>query len=207
MLNFYNGSAAVLALAQNGDATLNRNLIFSTGALRQMLDLFQLDLNKKVKHLSKGMLVKLALLLAVSHEPEVLILDEPTNGVDPVSRRELWALLHEFVHGGMAVLISTPYMDEAERCGRVGLVHAGRLLLQGTPRDLLAGFEDEAYEVVGGAREAVDAALARSAQLLVLTQKGDGTWGAKAGARQPLTAWRVLRHVVGLTAGAQPAPA
>jgi ABC-2 type transport system ATP-binding protein len=83
---------------------------------------------------------KLALACALLHEPEVLLLDEPTNGVDPVSRRELWALLHEFVHGGMTVLVSTPYMDEAERCHRVGLVHRGRLLVEGEPRALMRGF-------------------------------------------------------------------
>ncbi len=87
---------------------------------------------------------KLALACALLHEPEVLFLDEPTNGVDPVSRRELWALLHEFVHGGMTVLVSTPYMDEAERCQRVALVHGGRVLLQGEPRALIeqAGAKD-----------------------------------------------------------------
>ena len=69
----------------------------------------------------------------------MLLLDEPTNGVDPVSRRELWALLHEFVHGGMAVLVTTPYMDEAERCHRVGLVHRGRLVLEGDPAVLMRG--------------------------------------------------------------------
>ncbi|HSN89881.1 MAG TPA: ABC transporter ATP-binding protein, partial [Anaeromyxobacteraceae bacterium] len=83
-----------------------------------------------------------------------------TNGVDPVSRRELWALLHEFVHGGMTVLVSTPYMDEAERCGRVALVHHGRVLLEGEPGRLLSGFEDETFEVRGGDRDRLDALLA-----------------------------------------------
>ncbi len=115
--------------------------------------------DRRADQLSGGMYKKLALACALLHQPRVLILDEPTNGVDPVSRRELWALLHEFVHGGMAVLISTPYMDEAERCGRVGLLHGGRLLLEGAPRELLQGFEDQVFEVVGGARDAVDAAL------------------------------------------------
>ncbi len=115
---------------------------------------------RRADALSGGMYKKLALACALLHEPEVLLLDEPTNGVDPVSRRELWALLHEFVHGGMAVLVSTPYMDEAERCHRVGLVHHGRLLVEGDPRALIAGFEDEAYEVHGGDRDPVDAALA-----------------------------------------------
>jgi ABC-2 type transport system ATP-binding protein len=97
-------------------------------------------LDRRADALSGGMYKKLALACALLHEPEVLLLDEPTNGVDPVSRRELWALLHEFVHGGMAVLVSTPYMDEAERCHRVGLVHHGRLLVEDEPQALMAGF-------------------------------------------------------------------
>ncbi len=95
--------------------------------------------DRRADALSGGMYKKLALACALLHEPEVLLLDEPTNGVDPVSRRELWALLHEFVHGGMAVLVTTPYMDEAERCHRVGLVHHGRLVLEGEPRALMRG--------------------------------------------------------------------
>jgi ABC-2 type transport system ATP-binding protein len=99
------------------------------------LDRFQ---DRRADALSGGMYKKLALACALLHEPRVLLLDEPTNGVDPVSRRELWALLHEFVHGGMAVLVSTPYMDEAERCDRVGLIHEGKLRLEGSPVELLA---------------------------------------------------------------------
>jgi ABC-2 type transport system ATP-binding protein len=96
--------------------------------------------DRRADALSGGMYKKLALACALLHEPEVLLLDEPTNGVDPVSRRELWALLYEFVHAGMTVLVSTPYMDEAERCHRVGLVHRGRLLVEGDPQALMAGF-------------------------------------------------------------------
>jgi ABC-2 type transport system ATP-binding protein len=130
-------------------------------------------LDRRADALSGGMYKKLALACALLHEPEVLVLDEPTNGVDPVSRRELWALLHEFVHGGMTVLVSTPYMDEAERCGRVGLVHRGKLLLEGAPRDLIAGFEHEAYEVRGGAREPVDAALGGLPIVLAASPAGE----------------------------------
>jgi len=100
---------------------------------------------RRADQLSGGMYKKLALACALLHQPEVLLLDEPTNGVDPVSRRELWALLHEFVEGGMAVVISTPYMDEAERCHRVGLVHRGRLLLEGAPEKLLAAYQAEGH--------------------------------------------------------------
>jgi ABC-2 type transport system ATP-binding protein len=95
--------------------------------------------DRRADALSGGMYKKLALACALLHEPEVLLLDEPTNGVDPVSRRELWGLLHEFVHGGMAVLVTTPYMDEAERCHQVGLVHHGRLVLEGEPGALMRG--------------------------------------------------------------------
>jgi ABC-2 type transport system ATP-binding protein len=96
--------------------------------------------DRRADALSGGMYKKLALACALLHRPQVLLLDEPTVGVDPVSRRELWALLHEFVHDGMTVLLSTPYMDEAERCHRVALLHKGRLLLAGEPNALLADF-------------------------------------------------------------------
>jgi ABC-2 type transport system ATP-binding protein len=129
-------------------------------------------LDRRADALSGGMYKKLALACALLHEPEVLLLDEPTNGVDPVSRRELWELLHEFVHGGMTVLISTPYMDEAERCHRVALVHEGRLLLEGEPAALLAAFEDEAYEIEGGDRDVVDAALAELAAVRAASPAG-----------------------------------
>ena len=109
-------------------------------------------LDRRADALSGGMYKKLALACALLHQPEVLILDEPTNGVDPVSRRELWALLHEFVHGGMAVLISTPYMDEAERCDRVGLAHRGRLLDQGAPLEMLARSGAASFEELFVAR-------------------------------------------------------
>jgi len=95
---------------------------------------------RRADALSGGMYKKLALACALLHRPEVLLLDEPTVGVDPVSRRELWALLHELVQDGMTVLLSTPYMDEAERCHEVALVHQGRLLLAGDPQALLADF-------------------------------------------------------------------
>jgi len=128
--------------------------------------------DRRADALSGGMYKKLALAAALLHEPRVLLLDEPTNGVDPVSRRELWALLHEFVQGGMAVLISTPYMDEAERCDRVGLAYRGRLLQEGTPADLLAAFDEEAFEVSGGDRERVEAALSALPEVRAVSPAG-----------------------------------
>jgi ABC-2 type transport system ATP-binding protein len=116
-------------------------------------------IDRRADALSGGMYKKLALACALLHEPEVLLLDEPTNGVDPVSRRELWELLHEFVHGGMTVLISTPYMDEAERCHRVGLVHRGRILVEGAPQELVAAHGVRSFEEIFLARlAAADAA-------------------------------------------------
>jgi ABC-2 type transport system ATP-binding protein len=118
------------------------------------LDRFQ---DRRADALSGGMYKKLALACALLHEPEVLILDEPTNGVDPVSRRELWALLHEFVHGGMTVLVSTPYMDEPERCDRVALVHEGRVVAEGEPARLLAEAGQRTFEELFLARFDPDA--------------------------------------------------
>jgi len=141
---------------------------------RRLLSITRLDrfTGRRADALSGGMYKKLALACALLHQPRVLLLDEPTNGVDPVSRRELWALLHEFVEGGMTVLVSTPYMDEAERCGRVGLIHAGRLLLEGAPRALLGGLEEEVYEVSGGEREAVEELLARLPEVRAVSPAG-----------------------------------
>lgn len=116
-------------------------------------------LDRRADALSGGMYKKLALACALLHEPEVLLLDEPTNGVDPVSRRELWSLLHEFVGGGMAILMSTPYMDEAERCHRIGLLHRGQLLLEGAPETLLRDFDENAYEIRGSDRERLEPVL------------------------------------------------
>ena len=108
--------------------------------------------DRRADALSGGMYKKLALACALLHEPEVLLLDEPTNGVDPVSRRELWELLHEFVQGGMTVLISTPYMDEAERCHRVGLAWRGRILVEGAPQELVAAHGVRSFEEIFLAR-------------------------------------------------------
>lgn len=109
---------------------------------------------RRADALSGGMYKKLALSCALLHEPPVLLLDEPTNGVDPVSRRELWALLHEFVGSGMTVLVSTPYMDEAEKCNRVGLVHHGRILEEGDPGELSRGFPSFEELFIARTREA-----------------------------------------------------
>ena len=86
--------------------------------------------------LSGGMKQKLSLSCALIHEPEVLLLDEPTFGVDPISRRELWLIVHEMVANGMTAIVSTAYLDEAERCDRVALLNKGKLAALDTPAEL-----------------------------------------------------------------------
>jgi len=88
--------------------------------------------------LSGGMKQKLSLCAALIHQPEVLLLDEPTFGVDPISRRDLWLILHEMVANGVTVVVSTAYMDEAERCDRLALLDRGRVLALDTPEALQA---------------------------------------------------------------------
>jgi len=92
--------------------------------------------NRLARDLSGGMRQKLSLACALIHEPQALLLDEPTTGVDPVSRGEFWELLLGLASGGVAVLTSTPYMDEAERCSHVGLMYEGSLLAEGTPQEV-----------------------------------------------------------------------
>jgi ABC-2 type transport system ATP-binding protein len=84
-------------------------------------------------NLSGGMRQKLALSCALIHHPRLLLLDEPTFGVDPVSRRDLWLILHEMVAEGMTIMVSTSYLDEAERCDRIALLHVGRVLALDEP--------------------------------------------------------------------------
>lgn len=87
-------------------------------------------------NLSGGMKQKLGLACALIHTPRVLFLDEPTNGVDPVSRRDFWRILYQLVRDGVTIFVSTAYLDEAERCNRLALLHQGRLLGVGTPREV-----------------------------------------------------------------------
>lgn len=89
-------------------------------------------------NLSGGMKQKLGLACALIHTPRVLFLDEPTNGVDPVSRRDFWRILYQLVHDGVTLFVSTAYLDEAERCNRLALLNKGRVLALGTPAEVKA---------------------------------------------------------------------
>ncbi len=130
--------------------------------------------DRRASALSGGMYKKLALSCALLHRPRVLVLDEPTNGVDPVSRRELWDLLYHLVDDGLAVLLATPYMDEAARCHRVGLMYAGRLLAEDTPAALLRGFHDATWLVTAGDRDAAETLLRTRPEVKALSPQGGG---------------------------------
>lgn len=104
-------------------------------------------LKRRAGALSGGMKQKLALSCTLVHTPEVLFLDEPTTGVDPVSRREFWTILAEIKRSGAAIVVSTPYMDEAERCDRVGFIHRGALIREGTPSEFPSSYPLEILAV------------------------------------------------------------
>lgn len=103
---------------------------------------------RRAAHLSGGMQKKLALAATLVHRPRVLFLDEPTTGVDPVSRREFWEILTDLHLQGITIIVSTPYMDEAERCSRVGLMYRGRTIVCGTPRSIRELLGGEMLEIL-----------------------------------------------------------
>jgi len=102
---------------------------------------------RRAADLSGGMQKKLALACTLIHQPEILLLDEPTTGVDPVSRREFWNILTELHVQGTTIIVSTPYMDEADRCSMVGLMYAGKLVECDTPQAIRSRLEGEVIEV------------------------------------------------------------
>lgn len=114
--------------------------------------------SRLAEHLSGGMRQKLALAATLIHEPDVLLLDEPTTGVDPMSRREFWHILGDLRRVGKTIVVATPYMDEAERCDRLALMHQGRILTVESPRGLKARMEGVLVEVIAAPRRAALAA-------------------------------------------------
>jgi ABC-2 type transport system ATP-binding protein len=138
-----------------GDLSVLENLnffadIFGVGRrerlarIERLLDFARLRnfRDRRAAHLSGGMQKKLGLACTLIHQPDILLLDEPTTGVDPVSRREFWDILTELHIAGATIVVSTPYMDEAERCSRVGLMYGGQLIVCDAPariRNLVEG--------------------------------------------------------------------
>jgi len=117
--------------------------------------------NRLAGALSGGMKQKLALVAALLTRPQLLLLDEPTTGVDPVSRREFWSLLNELHHDGLTILVSTPYMDEAEYASRIGFLDEGRLSALGTREEILAAYSRTLLVVRSSDRVHVRERLAR----------------------------------------------
>jgi ABC-2 type transport system ATP-binding protein len=103
--------------------------------------------HRRGDQLSGGMKQKLGLACALIHQPKVLLLDEPTAGVDPVTRQDFWQLIIRILSEGNAIIVSTPYMDEAARCNRLGFMHSGRLLMEGSPRELTASLVGRVLEL------------------------------------------------------------
>jgi ABC-2 type transport system ATP-binding protein len=108
------------------------------------MDPFQ---NRPAGKLSGGMKQKLALMCTLLHKPKVLFLDEPTNGVDPVSRRDFWAILYQLVRDGLTVFVTTAYLDEAERANRVGFMYHGKLIRCDTPGNLKHSLDEHVFQV------------------------------------------------------------
>ena len=168
-----------------GDLTVEENMIFYA-------DLFGIALSERetlmtrllamtrmgefrrraAANLSGGMKQKLALMCTLLHHPRVLFLDEPTNGVDPVSRRDFWAILYQLVRDGLTLFVTTAYLDEAERCNRVGLMHAGRLIRCDSPRQLREHLEDSCYRVDTSDQRAARKLLAGQAGVVAVEPTG-----------------------------------
>jgi len=103
--------------------------------------------NRRAANLSGGMKQKLALSCALIHSPKLLVLDEPTTGVDPVSRREFWDILKDLKQDGVTIIVSTPYMDEATMCDELLIMHNGEILRKGTPEKLIQEYPYDLYKV------------------------------------------------------------
>ncbi|MEH1838352.1 MAG: ATP-binding cassette domain-containing protein [Nostoc sp.] len=159
------------------DLSIDENLRYAAGLRQVADDLLEKRRNKYLKlmnlerfsdrlvgQLSGGMKQKLALCCALVSQPEVLLLDEPTTGVDPVSRREFWDVLGELSAEGMTIVVATPYLDEAERCHRVALMYSGQIHEIGTPADLRANLGLHRLEVRTANLEATEEILSQTNQ-------------------------------------------
>lgn len=167
-----------------GDLSIDENIEFfaSIHGVRsfrdrrdRLLDMMQLTAfrTRLADRLSGGMKQKLALACTLIHQPKLILLDEPTTGVDPVSRREFWKLLSEFLLQGITIVMATPYLDEAERCSRVALLSEGRLLALDDPSALRAGLSGQMIELVAEPRDAAIEAVGQIAGVRDVQAFGD----------------------------------
>lgn len=191
-----------------GDLSIDENIAFFAeihGLARfeerrnRLLEMTQLTpfRDRLADRLSGGMKQKLALACTLVHEPKIILLDEPTTGVDPVSRREFWKLLSEFLSQSITILMATPYLDEAERCSRVGLFSGGRLLVVDTPAALRESLPGVITEILARPQERAISVLERLPAVAELQNFGERIhvrWheedpaGAVRGARAALDA-------------------
>ena len=155
-----------------GDLTVDENMFFYADLfalsktereplIQRLLRMTRMEpfRSRRAANLSGGMKQKLALMCTLLHHPQVLFLDEPTNGVDPVSRRDFWAILYQLVRDGLTVFVTTAYLDEAERCNRVGLMNQGRMIRCDSPQGLKRNFEKICFEIETSDQRAARAVL------------------------------------------------
>jgi ABC-2 type transport system ATP-binding protein len=203
-----------------GDLTVAENLrffasIYRVGAAERaareaaLLDASRMRpfVNRLAQHLSGGMKQKLALACTLIHTPTVLFLDEPTTGVDPVSRRDFWKILYTLVKEGVTLVVSTPYMDEAERCSRVALMAKGRVLVCDTPDALRGRMRGDLLEVIAEPQRRVRDLLAALPGVVNVQVFGDrlhvgvadaahGEAAVAAALREPGVTLESIRRVV-----------
>lgn len=184
-----------------GDLSIDENIAFFAeihgvagyeARVTRLLDMMQLTpfCSRLADRLSGGMRQKLALACTLVHEPALILLDEPTTGVDPVSRREFWRLLSEFLSEGITIIMATPYLDEAERCARVALMHEGQILALDSPTRLRQLFPGDIVEVLAHPQATAVTALRNDAavtdvqvfgeRLHVCVARGSGSRAATA---------------------------
>jgi ABC-2 type transport system ATP-binding protein len=169
-----------------GDLTVEENLRFCADLYRvpradfearrpHLLEITRLApfTDRLAEQLSGGMKQKLGLICTLIHRPRVLLLDEPTTGVDPGSRRDFWRLLYDLPRQGVTVVVSTPYMDEAERCDRVALLHEGRVLACASPEELKRGLPGRLFTVAARPQRRAKEALRGVAGVRAVATFGD----------------------------------
>ena len=151
--------------------------------------------------LSGGMKQKLALACTLVHTPTVLFLDEPTTGVDPVSRRDFWRILYSLLREGVTLFVSTPYMDEAERCNRVALMDRGRLLLCDTPDALRLRMNGDLLEIVAEPQRQAKEALSARPDVLGVQVFGDRlhVWVNNAADDEPVLRAALAQRQIAVT--------
>ena len=142
---------------------------------REILEFVDLAevVDRRAEALSGGMRQKLGLAAALIHRPPILILDEPTGGVDPVTRQLFWQLIIRLLREGVGVLVSTPYMDEASRCNRIAFMNRGRLVLEGPPSELRRRLDGQILEVVGEPLRTLLAVARKDGRVRDLQRFGD----------------------------------